>query len=204
VAVQVGEVAVAATCTIKGCGRKSEGEVSFCSGCRSVLEGDGDKEARKRVLAGALTGDLDMDAILLRSLDVLVVKGADYTIGTGDRLHNFKTSGEFNGITPARALNVLLYKHYASVSSYVKSEGQSESEPIEERLVDVINYCLLLGKLVAEAKRGDRSLLVSPGVKVDHKRLVALLMGAASEKIEAELRAELLDILGATIAPERG
>lgn len=203
-AVAEADGAAGAICTIKGCGKSAGGSVSFCVGCRSVLEGEGDKESRRKVLAGALTGDLDMDAILLRSLDVLVVKGTDYTIGTGDRLHNFKMAGEFNGITPARALNIYLYKHYSAVSSFVKSEGQSESEPIVERLVDVINYCLLLGKLVAEAKRGDRSLLVSPGTKVDRKRLVEVLMGAASEKIEADFRAQLLDILGATIAPERG
>lgn len=151
----------AVACAIKGCGSLSDEDVALCPRCRSVLEGEGDGESRRRVLAGALTGDTDMDSILLRSLDVLAVKGTDYTVGTGDRLHNFKMAGEFNGITPARALNVYLYKHYTAVANYVKSEGRSESEPIEERLVDVINYCLLLAKLVAEAKRGRKELLVS-------------------------------------------
>lgn len=189
-------------CAISGCGRDAEDPVALCPGCRSVLEGEGDKDSRRRVLAGALTGDQDMDAILLRSLDVLVVKGADYTIGTGDRLHNFKMAGEFNGITPAKALNIYLYKHYSAVASYVKSGGQLESEPILERLVDVINYCLLLGKLVAEAGRGHPELLVPPGSKVDHDRLVKALIGASSAAIEADFRAELLSILGVGITTE--
>jgi len=39
------------------------------------------------------------------------------------------------------------------VFNYVKSGGQSESEPIEGRICDCINYLLLFSKQVAEKKR---------------------------------------------------
>lgn len=148
-------------CGIKSCHVPATETVRLCSRCLAVWTGEGDKDSRRKVLSGVLTGDADMDAILLRCLDVLVVKGADYTVGTGDRLHNFRTVGEFTGMTPARGWAAFFYKHVSAVMSFVKSEGKSESEPVEERLVDVVNYCLLFAKLVAEFKRGQKQLLVS-------------------------------------------
>ena len=118
-------------CEMRGCENKGKGPVTLCGDCRSALGGEGSLEAKRRVVEGLLTGDADMDAIL----------------------------GSFLGLAPAHTLAVYLYKHFSAVMNFVKSGGQSESEPIEERLVDVINYCLLLGKLVAMARRGEPSLL---------------------------------------------
>jgi len=98
-----------------------------------------------------VTGDPDFDRLLERCLEVLKVKGHDYTMGSPDRLANFREAGRFLDEDPMKVLGVHLYKHVAAVFSYIK--GRTESEPIEERLVDVINYCLLLGRMVAEAKR---------------------------------------------------
>lgn len=72
-------------------------------------------------------------------------KGHDYTRGKGDldRLDNFKEAASGAGVTPYQALWVYLYKHIAAVTTFVKN-GRVESEPIEGRLHDVINYCLLL------------------------------------------------------------
>src|SRR3989344_1084174 len=41
------------------------------------------------------------------------------------------------------------------VCAFIKSGGQSESEPIEGRIADVINYCLLLWHMI-ETKRRDK------------------------------------------------
>jgi hypothetical protein len=100
-----------------------------------------------------MTGDKDFDATLTECFRVLGAKGADYTVGSKDRLANFRTGAEFFGISPEQVLGVYLHKHVAAVFSYIKTGGQSESEPIEGRITDVINYCLLLSKLVAEKKR---------------------------------------------------
>lgn len=98
--------------------------------------------------------DPDFNRIITRCLEVLKAKGADYTIGNlnGDRLHNFRAAANFCHMTPTQALGVYLYKHMAAIFAYIH-QGKVESEPIEERIVDAINYLLLLGKLVAEPKK---------------------------------------------------
>lgn len=102
-----------------------------------------------------LTGDEDFDSLLRQCVHLLAVKGKDYTIGTEDKLHNFKTVGEFTGMTPEQTLGVYFYKHIAAIFAYIKNSGQSESEPIEGRIADAVNYLLLFNKMVQERKRGS-------------------------------------------------
>ena len=102
-----------------------------------------------------LTGDEDFDELIMKCVEILKVKGADYTIGTGDRLHNFKTVAEFTGMTPEQTLGVYLYKHISAIFAFIKKGGATESEPIEGRIADVVNYMLLFHKMVQERKRGN-------------------------------------------------
>jgi len=102
-----------------------------------------------------LTGDPDFDSMIASCIKILEVKGEDYTIGTKDRLHNFKTVAEFTGVTPEESLGIYLYKHMSSIFAYIKSGGKSQSEPIEGRIADVINYMLLFHKMVLERSRGN-------------------------------------------------
>jgi len=80
-------------------------------------------------------------------------KGNDYTRGKGDidRSDNFKVAAENNGITPFQAWGVYFYKHVAAIWRFLK-DGKVESEPIEGRIYDVINYAILLVLLVNEEK----------------------------------------------------
>lgn len=98
------------------------------------------------------TGDADFDEMIAKCCEVLQVKGNDYTIGSSDRLANFRRAGEMFGVTKEQALAIYFYKHVAAIFSYVKNNGQTESEPIEERITDVINYMLLFYKMVKEEK----------------------------------------------------
>lgn len=101
-----------------------------------------------------MTGDRDFDDMLSKCVETLKVKGADYTIGMSDRLHNFRTAAEFTGLTKEQVLGTYLYKHVAAIFAYIK--GKTESEPIEGRICDVINYMLLFAKMVREQNRtGD-------------------------------------------------
>jgi hypothetical protein len=102
---------------------------------------------------GLSTDDPDMDELLAKCIELLRVKGHDYTVGSPDRLNNFKMAGEFFDLPPEKVLGVYVYKHVTAIWSWIKSGGQSESEPIFLRLADAINYFLLLGKMVAEKKR---------------------------------------------------
>lgn len=88
-----------------------------------------------------------------RTRELLVVKGGEYA-GDGDRLANFKRGAALTGCTPLQVAFIYLSKHYDGVSSYVKTSAQGKvrvsSEPIEGRLDDLINYCLLIKAIIAE------------------------------------------------------
>lgn len=79
-------------------------------------------------------------------------KGADYTKGSADALANFKTGGSDIGVDAIKICWIFLNKHYSAITNYVKTEGKSESEPISERIKDLINYLVLLQALIIEGE----------------------------------------------------
>lgn len=104
-----------------------------------------------------IEADPDFRACIEECERLLARKGHDYTQGAqGDRgrLKNFYKTGERNGITPFQALNVYMGKHLDAIDTFVKV-GQLESEPIEGRIHDAINYLMLLYKLVQVEKRAQ-------------------------------------------------
>lgn len=85
--------------------------------------------------------------------DALVIakqKGADYTKGSEDALANFKEGGKAIGIDPKEVCWIFMNKHYQAITNYVRTDGQSESEPIAERIKDMINYLVLLQAIIIE------------------------------------------------------
>ena len=88
--------------------------------------------------------------------DIYDKKGKDYTRGLGDldRSDNFKKAAEFNKISPLQAWGTYFYKHVSAVFRYT-GEGHVESEPIEGRVHDLINYSILLLILVREHRRDE-------------------------------------------------
>lgn len=77
--------------------------------------------------------------------DIYKKKNSDYTRGqrVEKPLDNFYQAAEHNGVTVLQAWGVYFYKHVSAVWAFVK-DGKVESEPIEQRLYDVINYAILL------------------------------------------------------------
>lgn len=75
-------------------------------------------------------------------------KRKDYTKGSDDVLANFKNVAESTGLRPEQVLLVYMQKQFDAVANYVKSNGQSESEPIKERISDLLNYGELLWGLL--------------------------------------------------------
>lgn len=104
----------------------------------------------------------DLDAIVRSTFDsvnkLLIVKGGEYA-NSEDRLANFKRGAALTGCTPLQVLFVYMSKHYDGVASFVKTsaagEARPSSEPIEGRLDDLINYCLLAKALIGEEKRSQ-------------------------------------------------
>lgn len=89
---------------------------------------------------------------LLNEADFITkTKGEDYTKGDEDVLTNFK-EGRVFGLTSFQTCGLFTKKHIDAIYNYIKSEGQSESEPIRERIKDAINYLILLNGLIEEHK----------------------------------------------------
>jgi hypothetical protein len=90
--------------------------------------------------------------------NLLKVKGGEYA-GSTDRLANFKRGSQLTGATPLQVLFVYLSKHYDAVATFVRDEAfrvtRERSEPIDGRLDDIINYCLLAKALIRESEQTD-------------------------------------------------
>lgn len=84
--------------------------------------------------------------------EIARLKGEDYTKGSDDALANFKEGGQGIDLDPRKVLWVFMNKHYQAITNFVKTGGQSESEPIDMRLKDMINYCVLLLALINESR----------------------------------------------------
>lgn len=89
-----------------------------------------------------------VDRFIDQQKDILKTKGHDYA-GEGDRLSNFKRVGQAIGQDALVAWAVYFLKHVDSILTFVR-ERKLASEPIEGRLLDAANYCILGAALVEE------------------------------------------------------
>ena len=94
-----------------------------------------------------------MSAVFDSCATVSDAKGHDYTKGSEDALANFKGVGKDIGIDPMQACWIFMNKHYQAITNYVRTGGQSESEPIDERIKDLINYLVLFQALIIERRK---------------------------------------------------
>lgn len=99
---------------------------------------------------------------------LLRVKGGEYA-GSDDRLANFKRGQLRTGAHPMQVLWIYLSKHIDSVETYIKDIARGvtreRSEPIDGRLDDIINYCLLMKALVKEVENEKVNVAI-PGMTV--------------------------------------
>lgn len=70
-------------------------------------------------------------------------KGKEYS-SNHDRLHNFKKAAELMRVTQADACLSFMTKHIISVIDLVKSGETPSDAMIDEKIGDVIAYCVLL------------------------------------------------------------
>ncbi len=107
----------------------------------------------------------DLDVVILDTVEtiknLLRVKGGEYA-GSVDRLANFKRGAELTGAHPLQVLFIYMSKHYDAVMTYVKDQAvgqvRERSEPIEGRLDDLINYCILAKALIKETRQNEESI----------------------------------------------
>jgi hypothetical protein len=91
-----------------------------------------------------------VDEVVLSEIKkIRMSKGINYS-GKEDYLKNFKTIGEELNISPEKVLWIYLRKHLDAIRSYIKEEYVDDTETIESRIYDAINYLLLLLGIVLE------------------------------------------------------
>jgi len=83
-------------------------------------------------------------------MKIMDSKGLAYS-GLEDKLGNFKRCAALSGLTPKQVWFVYFIKHYDALTSYIRGE-YSDSEPIEGRIQDLINYLFLLYGIIKEDK----------------------------------------------------
>jgi hypothetical protein len=91
------------------------------------------------------------------SANVLLKKCVEYSKPT-DRLANFKRAGWFMDCSPEKALLGMLTKHMVSIYDMVDEIDDYENEASphrtleawDEKILDAINYLILLRALIAE------------------------------------------------------
>ena len=84
-----------------------------------------------------------------KGFEILKAKNADYTQGTAkkDRIAAFRRIGRDIDVPMTKVWAIFAQKHWGAVMKFVK-DGQVESEPIDGRINDLINYFVLLGAIV--------------------------------------------------------
>lgn len=101
-----------------------------------------------------LTGHHSVDKFLEKTLEIMRVKGHDYRQGNdNDLIHNFRTVSEAVNEPMEKVWFTYFYKHYAALTTYIKNGGQSESEPIEGRISDLIVYLLLFHEILLDKEK---------------------------------------------------
>lgn len=106
--------------------------------------------------------------ILGKCIAVIAAKGRDYS-GESDSLANFKRNAERIGLTKYQIWATYFNKHIDAVNNSIKAAPefpQVESEPIEERVVDIINYALILAALIREDLAVEK--MKAPQYKVEY------------------------------------
>ena len=88
--------------------------------------------------------------LLDEAFQISKAKGQDYSRNNEDVLYNFKSVAERLGIHSVDTLMIYMMKHQDAIETFVKVKGQSESEPIRQRIIDNINYLTLLYALLID------------------------------------------------------
>ena len=106
-----------------------------------------------------------------QELEIMAVKGREYTINDRDKLKNFKHIAERVKLRPLQVAMVYLLKHVDSLTNYVNEGVESSNEPIEGRLMDIRNYCLLIGALIKESKD---TIDIDKDLRLEHNESIDL------------------------------
>ena len=92
--------------------------------------------------------------IIPQCLSIMNSKGLSYS-GKEDSLANFKRCAKLADTSVEKTWLTYYIKHQDALCSYIREE-YSDSEPIEGRIIDLINYLMLFYAIVTEKKLNKR------------------------------------------------
>jgi hypothetical protein len=84
----------------------------------------------------------------------LIKKQGEYNLDE-DRLSFFKEGNELTKLSPERTLYLFMYKHIKSLADMVASEKSFPRQLWTDKIIDNINYLLLLWALINDDKLID-------------------------------------------------
>lgn len=93
-------------------------------------------------------------------LDTLFVKSKEYSDGK-DKHHNFKRAARMREQSPEQSLQGMKTKHDISLLDIIDDIDNGnfpDDDVLKEKIIDSINYLLLLESLILEHKREKREL----------------------------------------------
>lgn len=98
-------------------------------------------------------GDIVFAKRFFDCMEMIRRKNADYTQGVEkrDRIAAFRRIGGDIDIPMTKVWAIFAQKHWGAVMKFVK-DGQVESEPIDGRINDLINYFVLLGAIIHDGE----------------------------------------------------
>ena len=83
-----------------------------------------------------------VQATMLKCIEVMRTKGEEYTEGSDNKLANFEEEALETDMPVLNIIHVFANKHQRAINNFRKT-GQVESEALEMRFVDRINYLFL-------------------------------------------------------------
>ena len=103
----------------------------------------------------------NLDFVIDRLQEVLAAKGDEYAGAIDkDRLHNFKVAAGMQGITVKEALAGMMSKHTTSIYDMIGDGRDHSLEKWDEKILDHINYLILLRAIVVEETAAARDRIV--------------------------------------------
>jgi hypothetical protein len=91
----------------------------------------------------------ETQTLLNRCIELLRSKSHDYAEG-GDAFVNFKTAAQVAGISPEQTLLTLLGMKISRLTQLVAKGKKAKNESVEDTMLDIINYVLLLRGMMQE------------------------------------------------------
>ena len=96
----------------------------------------------------------DFENMILNLLEkvknIMLTKGNQYNENPTDRFDQFKKASTLTKISPVKTLYGMWVKHIISLSDMISSEKQYSKELWNEKIIDNINYLLLLAGAIEE------------------------------------------------------